>query len=359
VTTTLDTKPADSTDTNPCPTPEKRAFDSQLEALADVAETDAKHGTDNTPYQCNCERWHNTTKSKTKRKLKTSSDRIDLLAATFRDAPLRPTTDLTVGFYILTPKTAAFWLGQFNIHNRNLRDRGTGSLAIDILTGGWDLNGDTVRFDTDGVMFDGQHRCTAVATTGVPVPIILVTGLDPIAQDTTDTGMRRTFADTLKLAGETDVNNLAAAVAQVCRWKAGQIRGNSKTNLSVKVLQRVLRDHPEIRDAVVTSRRVRKQVATKNSNLALASWLFHGINAEDHDLFFEKLTTGADLAKNDPIFHLRRRLLDDAADKKRLRNVEILAYLIKCWNCFRDGDPMDNLAWRSGGAHPEGFPTPH
>jgi hypothetical protein len=357
MTAVLDTPPR--TETGMCPDPGKRAFDSKIEALAFVAEDDVRNGTDNTPYgTCNCGKWHNTTNTPSRRKPKSSSPRINGIAAGWPDAPLRPGTDLTVGFYILRPKTAAFWLHSFNIHNRSFRAAGAGALAIDIHVGGFDFNGDTFRFDTDGVLFDGQHRCAAIAEEGDPVPIILVTGLDPQAQDTTDTGMRRAFADALKLAGESDVNNLASVTAAVCRWKTGQIRGNGKTNLSVRVLQRVLRDNPDIRDAVRVARALRSHVAVQASVMGLASWLFRNIDQADHDHFFDRLASGADLAETSPILLLRKRLLADVGAKQRLRKPEILALVIKAWNHFRDGNEVTYLKWTSGGRNPEPMPKP-
>jgi hypothetical protein len=343
-----------------CQSPGKLNFSSRLDALAEAAAQDARHGSSNTPYEC-VGHWHNTTQDNTPPKpLRTSSRRIDTAAVTFPKAPLRPATDLTVGFYILTPKIAAYWLREYNSHNRSLRDRGVSSLAIDIITGGWDLNGDTVRFDVDNVMLDGQHRCTAVAQSGIPVPIILVTGLEPMAQDTVDTNMRRSFADALRLAGETDPLRLAGATAAVCRWKAGQIRSGGRTNLSVNVLKRVLRDHPEIRDGVPVSRRVAKQVgAHPQSMSALVFWLFNAINAEDCADFFNKLCEGAGLDRQDPIWVLREALQDNARAKRKLSGPEFLAYVIKAWNAYREGKQIKQLWWRSGGARPEAFPAPH
>lgn len=361
MTAVLDTPAtAHNADRPMCRNPEKKAFDTQIEALAFAAEHDAINGTDNTPYgTCDCGKWHNTTKGAANTPVITSSDRIDAAAATFPPAPLRPSIDLAVGFYVLSPKTAAFWLREHNTHNRGLREGGTGALAVDIMTGGWDVNGDTFRFDTDLVMFDGQHRAQAVVNAGRPVPIILVTGLEPVAQDTTDTGIKRTFADVLRLAGETDVNNIASVTASVCRWKAGQIRNTGgRTNLSVRVLQRVLRDNPEIRDAVYAAQRLRNHVAVQNSVSGLCSWLFHGIDAADHDFFFDKLATGAGLEQNSPIYQLRKRLLADANAKARLRKLEVLALFIKSWNHFRDGNEIGYLKFVSGGQNPEAFPIP-
>lgn len=343
-----------------CRNPEKLTFATEFEALAEAAAQDAKHGIDtHTPYEC-VGHWHNTTSDDSPPKpLRTSSRRIDRAALNFPKAPLKPSTELTAGFIVLTPKIAAYWLREFNTHNRNLRPRGVSSLAIDIITGGWDLNGAAITFDAERRMIDGQHRCSAVVESGIPVPVVLVTGLEPAAQDTVDTGMRRSFADTLKLAGESDPLKLAGVVAQVCRWKAGQIRGNTKTNLSVKVLQRVLRDHPEIRSAVPIARRINARVATGPASiLGLAWWLFNAIDPEECADFFEKLCDGSGLEKTDPIWKMREALIDNAATRRKLTKVEMLAYLIKSWNYYRSGQQVQQLSWRAGGKRPEPFPTP-
>ena len=362
MTTVIDTPNLAATDEpGPCPDPDKKAFGSRIEAMAFAAEYDSSNGTDNTAYKCSgCGAWHNThnPKSPSPTKPKSSSARINAEAANWPAAPLRPDKDLAVGFYVLHPKTAAYWLANLNIHNRGKRDRGVSAYAIDMHTGGWDFNGDTFRFDTDGAMFDGQHRCEAIAAEGKPVPIILVTGLDPVAQDTTDTGMRRTFADALKLAGEVDVNNLASITMAAFLWKSGQIRG-LKTGVSVRVLQKVLRDNPELRDAVVVARRIYKTIAVQNSVLGLASWLFARIDQGDHDDFVNKLISGANLGEHSPIRLLREKLLAEVGAKQRRSKVELLALIIKAWNAYRNGEELRQLKFITGGAKPEAMPTPH
>ncbi len=341
-----------------CPTPEKMSFATKIAAMAFAAEHDAINGTNNQAYECTCNSWHNTSSTTQRKKMKTASNRIALAAAAFPDAPLHPDTALAVGFYNLTPKIAAYWLTVYNVHNRDLRDRGVTTLGIDMTTGAWEFNGDTFCFDVDRILIDGQHRCEAIADSGITVPIILVTGLEPVAQDTIDTGSRRLFADALKLAGESDWNNLAAITTQVFRWKAGEIRGGN-FRPSIKILQRVLRDHPEIRDTIVVTRRVKARIGpVPASVIGLASWLFHTINAADHDDFFTKLVEGAGLNADDPIWQLREVLRDHVGSKRRLPNLELLALVIKAWNYYRSGATVKNLRWRSGGHAPEAFPEP-
>jgi len=360
MTAIIDTPAITTDEPGACPDPGKKVFANQIEAMAFAAEYDDNHGTDTVAYKCSgCNAWHNTSTPKTRPDTspKSSSPRINAEAANWPAAPLRPGTDLGVGCYVLHPNTAAYWVANLNIHNRNLRTSGVSGYAIDIHTGGWDFNGDTIRFDTDGAMFDGQHRCSAIAAEGVSVPVILVTGLEPVAQDTTDTGMRRTFADTLKLAGETDVSNLAAVTMAAFLWKTGQIR-RLRTGVSVRMLQKVLRDYPELRDAVHVATRVRKAIPMQNSVAGLASWLFAQIDQDDHDDFFNKLATGTDLGENSPIRRLRERLISDSKAKTHLPRVEVLALTIKAWNFYRAGEEVRILKFISGGRSPEAMPEP-
>jgi len=357
---TITVGPDTPTATDPnCQSPNKLRFDTETDALATAAAKDAEYGVStHAVYECT-DHWHLTTHPEISPKpLRTSSKRIDAAAVTFPKAPLRPSTDLGAGFVVVSPKVAAYWLLEFNTHNRGIRGAGVSALAVDIMTGGWDLNGESVKFSADLAILDGQHRLKAVVAAGSPVPLLLVTGLEPLSQDTIDVGIKRSFADILKLAGETDCVNLATVTAAVARWKTDQIRG-AKISLSVPVLKRVFRDHPEIRDATVAIRQVHKRIGpVRNSVVGLSWWLFAGINPGDARFFFDQLCAGTGMGANDPIWRLREVLLKNAAAKRKLSAAEMLALWIKAWNFYRLGQEVRLLAWKSGGEHPEAFPIP-
>jgi len=68
--------------------------------------------------------------------------------------------------------------------------------------GEWFLNGDTITMDRDGNMLDGQHRIEGVIKSGVPVPMILITGIDPAAYSSKDCGKPRVVKDTFQQDGK-------------------------------------------------------------------------------------------------------------------------------------------------------------
>jgi hypothetical protein len=59
----------------------------------------------------------------------------------------------------------------------------------------WILNGTTLKFDVDGNMIDGQHRCHACMRTGCSFKTLAVYNLPREAEITIDAGIARTFND--------------------------------------------------------------------------------------------------------------------------------------------------------------------
>src|SRR3990172_8052075 len=88
-------------------------------------------------------------------------------------------TDGPTGLLIdVTPNPPREWL-RTNTHNRKLRDRAVADYARDMTAGHWTLNGEAIKFATDGTVLDGQHRLRAVIDSDVTVQMLVVVGLDP------------------------------------------------------------------------------------------------------------------------------------------------------------------------------------
>ena len=68
----------------------------------------------------------------------------------------------------ITPKLAEKWM-EANKNNRPLRRSLVGRYAGAIRRGQWELNGESIKFDEDGVLFDGQHRLAAVVEANKPI----------------------------------------------------------------------------------------------------------------------------------------------------------------------------------------------
>jgi hypothetical protein len=257
----------------------------------------------------------------------------------------------------VTPALAEKWLDQ-NTHNRNLREKAVMAYARDMEAGNWAENGEAIKFAADGTLLDGQHRLQAIALSGVTVPMLVVTGLDNRSQETMDDGRKRTLADALHLRGETNAVVLGALLRRALMWNMGQYRNTGAYTPTNTECLTFLAEHPECRNSASVAVALRKPVALPASILGLTHWVFTGIDGEDADFFFERLGTGASLPQYHPILTLRKKSREISEGPGRVPEDMLLAFVIKAWNAYRDGDEMRLLRFRPGGAQPEKFPQP-
>lgn len=71
---------------------------------------------------------------------------------------------------LLTPELAREFLTENDPRQRALNQGHAGTLARDIVRGGWDDRmSEPIDFSAEGYMINGQHRCMAVIKAGVPI----------------------------------------------------------------------------------------------------------------------------------------------------------------------------------------------
>src|SRR5688572_11095199 len=122
----------------------------------------------------------------------------------------------------ITPETAKAMLAQ-NTRNRHLRSKHVQHLAEAMRGGRWTMNGDTIRFNGNGELIDGQHRLAAVIESETPITTAVIRGLDFAAFDTIDTGAKRMAADALTIDGESSSLLLAASIGWHWRYTSRRI----------------------------------------------------------------------------------------------------------------------------------------
>lgn len=293
------------------------------------------------------------------------------------EAPPRPR--ITFEQVLVGRKEAEELLGT-NVHNRNIRDGRVRNYAVDMLTGNWPETGETVKYDTNGDVVDGQHRLLGVLlATGketirlgakeykpdptLKVWLTIVNGLDPKAQRAIDIGAPRSLADTLHLEyGETDTNVLAAVIRIIHSWESGYRKQIAKRELATNAT--LLGFFEKHRDTLVTLtnqvRAERKHIKLAPSVLALCHYVLEDRDADDAEEFFARLADGQGMFKGDPIYELRERL--DDLERERGAGHRYIAYTLalvfKAWNAYRMNEKINILSFKMGGAHPESFPEP-
>lgn len=271
----------------------------------------------------------------------TTSVAADELALTLAATSPHPTVD--VQLVTVTPDMAKQWL-QCNTHNRSLRDRAVGDYARDMAAGKWRQNGETIKFAADGTLLDGQHRLKAVTVAGVPVPMLVVTGLDHDTQETMDAGRKRTTADAFALRGETHFTVLASVLKRVWLWENGDYKFSGNQVPTTAECTALLERHPEIRRSAEIASRVHQTFKyIPQSVTGTAHVLFTRIDPAESAWFFTRLGDGAELALGHPILTLRTRAMSEAADRRTTPADRHMAYLIRAWNAVRDGRELSRI----------------
>lgn len=243
----------------------------------------------------------------------------------------------------ITPAMAKEMLKQ-NFSNRRLSERAIKLYARDMVRGHWDgENGETVKFAADGCLLDGQHRLHAIIMAGVPVEMLVVTGLKRTAQKTMDVGRKRNASDTFMLDGESNTTILSAVLKRVALWDEGH-RRRFREPVSNADLAALLEARPEIRRSVdIASRTHRAFKLLPGSAMGTTHHLLSRIDMEKATWFFGKIETPSDLAQDHPVFILRERAVRDIGLQKRVDDVRAMTYIIKCWNYYRKGESMERI----------------
>lgn len=262
----------------------------------------------------------------------------------------------------VTPALAAEWL-EHNTHNRPVKWRSVKQYAGAIRRGEWKLNGDSIRFDYNGVLIDGQNRLWAIVEADTPVTTLVGTGLEPEAQDTIDIGARRSLADTLVLMKEVNAHRTASVIRWCWLWERHLSTGAPVDHRhEPPTLQQLVAFFKSRRSRIVTAvsegeRLHRKFKAAPSAMVGVGWYIFHEMNWEDCQDFYFKLGKGASLEEDNPIFVLRRWFMNQHERRERARPDVVLAILVKAWNLYRDGGRIQHLRWVGGGATPEQFPV--
>jgi hypothetical protein len=258
--------------------------------------------------------------------------------------PTLPDTDGPTAVVIdVTPALAREWLRN-NTHNRKLRDRAVADYARDMTAGHWTLNGEAIKFATDGTVLDGQHRLRAVIDADTTVQMLIVVGLDPAAQETMDTGRKRTTGDVMGLRGEANAHTLAAVLRRIWAWKSGDYRFGGTYAATNRECADLLAQHPEIRRSTEIAVRTRNAFPhIPQSSLGVAHHLFSTLALDDATWFFQRIADGAELPLGHPVLALRARVTSERLDSVRMPESRHMAYLIRTWNAVREGRSLDRL----------------
>jgi hypothetical protein len=245
--------------------------------------------------------------------------------------------------------------------NRRLRfESGVEKYAREMKAGRWHRNGESVKIAWNETIVDGQHRLHACVQSDVPFWSVVVTGVEPEAQDTIDTGLPRRLSDQLAIANEKN----AALLASVTRWSLRWIHGlRSNGGAGYQPTQVEMLDYleadPRLRLAAEFATRARLGFKPVRAPVWAMAWmLLHEKDWDAAEVFLERVIDGADLPSGHPVLTLRNRLISAKVSGERLTEHEQLALFCIAWNAFRGERKTAILKLPPGGLTARNFPEP-
>lgn len=118
---------------------------------------------------------------------------------------------------MVTPEMAKKFI-QKNVQNRPVSKQYVRALVSDIVSGKFYTTHQGIAFDEDGYLIDGQHRLLAIIQAGIPVTLMVTTGLPRGTVMGIDTTRKRSYANIAKLLGRPGETNKFAAVARIVEF---------------------------------------------------------------------------------------------------------------------------------------------
>jgi hypothetical protein len=266
-----------------------------------------------------------------------------------RERPL-PRNLLTTGWHTITPEIAeTLLLGKAN---RKISLAHVQYLARQMLSNNWMQTGQPIILTADGIMRDAYHRCCACYFSGASFPSFVVAEVpqNDYLFAFIDNCKPRSAADGLRTAGLNGLSATVAAVVKIAvRHATGYYEPHSKVRIPkmtpIELIQFVQKNptmHDAVGDLTGEYKEVLQELLPHKKDVACYfAWKAREIYGEDAiDGFFGDL---GDEDSGGPIALLRSKLMLDAECRGKLKDRDVLAFLIKAFNAWRSDKPMRRL----------------
>lgn len=252
-----------------------------------------------------------------------------------------------------TPKMAREILDNRNTRNRPISAYARDKIMIALESGEFVTNGETIVFDEDGVLVNGQHRLQAIWESGIPASIYCIFDVPSTSFQTIDTNKTRSGADTLAVNGYRNRFILSSAARLLSQHVRGRRAGRSKSAVDRASNTRTLKvvaAHPRLADVCADSHKFRNLASP--AGIAFVWYVCNEIDAQKASTFFMQLLSGEGLSRGMPAHTLRERLLTNRSGSARISPDEELALIIKAAAAYFDGRTVMTLRYQSTEAWP-------
>ena len=254
---------------------------------------------------------------------------------------------------LITPEIARGYLEQ-NCGNRKVSKYMVNMYSEAMKRGEWMLNGESIKFDVDGNLIDGQHRLYALIEANISLELLVVRGLQKSAFKTLDVGKKRTAGDCLSIEGIANYNQVASIVRlyMKMRSKEGDLplfsRTGNTNNFAIssfditnaQVLSEYHEHSAEYDEITRVAYKLYNDMRLLQTSLigAYMSFLILSLGKDKAKVFdfFSQCIIGENI-KSESIIFLHKLLVKRSNKTVIVTASDLDKYIKKAWNLFAQG----------------------
>jgi hypothetical protein len=225
-----------------------------------------------------------------------------------------------------------------NFNNRKLNDSHVRNLANQMKLNSWLFDGTPLKFDRHGRLLDGQHRLNAVIESNTTIKFLILSDIETEAFKVMDTGKLRSSSDVLSIMNVKYYNDVSYIARQSILFENGKVStGGSTLKISNTQVVDWYNNNLEILNIIPKAETLSTKFSKvlSRSQVAFYWYLFYQKNVIQSEDFIYKLCEGTGIESNNPIYVLRKRLLEDKLSNLKLSVYDKKAIIIKAWNLYR------------------------
>lgn len=182
-------------------------------------------------------------------------------------------------------------------HNRPLSPAHLLDLEGRQRRGEWKFNAaDSIVFDTNDELRNGQHRLHMVVSTGISMEALVVRNAPVDSFLVYDDGKKRSIGDVLFINGEGNSILLGEALRHIWLYLS---RAQAGVTATKQQLTDLLKTHPTIRDSVAFDVNLFGKSQLDRPVITGMHWLFRQVDPERGDRFISQYLTGLDYDRGD------------------------------------------------------------
>lgn len=276
---------------------------------------------------------------------------------------------VTFSTEMVTWESAEKILSEYNKMNRHQRKNRINEYADAMLDDQFLFTGDTLVYDTDGQLVNGQHRLSAQVESHTDVEYIIVRGVPPNVRPAVDAGIARKFSDDLTMSGMTNASAQSSLIGRIMNWD----RNAGLANYWGPTRVRKAAVYPQYKDEIIgtleaTLRWIQKWPGSRGS-LEFLYWLLMYRTENDQatvERFFSIMAIGSQAQEDYALIIAKDQMIRDRMEYvskggRKYRSIAKEVYIgIRAWNAWLTNDRVPASRYNIGrnGELVNPFPVP-